>query len=125
MTRAGVSGAVEDAGTGGGDELTRSGSKARKRELSQSFLAKFVRLHGILFTAPGADTTRDSAGASTGANASAVTDADTQFMQLFDGAIDEFRLLLDSSGCSDQLLLKIVVINIFSVICISPINITI
>lgn len=72
-----------------------SGGRGNTGALLKSFLRRFVRLHGMIFSGR-ADDLED-------------------FPSIFETAIADFRTLLSNSAFGDALLLKMVVICIFSV----------
>ncbi|CAM9821978.1 unnamed protein product, partial [Phaeothamnion confervicola] len=93
----GVAGAAA-AGAGAGaakGKVKSTGGRGNTGALLKSFLRRFVRLHGILF--------------------SGLPEEVKEFAPIHDGAVHDFRTLLSNSAFGDALLLKMVVICIFSV----------
>ncbi|CAM9486147.1 unnamed protein product, partial [Scytosiphon promiscuus] len=72
-----------------------SGGRGNTGALLKSFLRRFVRLHGMVFSGKAEDL--------------------EDFPSIFETAIADFRTLLSNSAFGDALLLKMVVICIFSV----------
>lgn len=77
--------------------------------LLKSFLQRFVRLHGMLFSTQEEDGSSDSAGVD-----------NAEFLSILDIAQIDLRQLLKMSAFGDGLLLHMVIICIFSVIITGP-----